>query len=344
MDSYRYCSFQCEYCFMKRRVIGKRNEHLKPNIKWLRHKFEKVYDDKDINKTDFVEMLLKNRITLNCGTKSDPFHSDEKEEQLTKEIIDLCNEYDQQLIFSTKSDTYYDVDVDPSRHRFQLSITNDYDDKYLEPNVPPFEKRVEFYNNLKDQGFKVGIRFEPYIPNITNIEDILSHFEDVDHVHISRLRLLPQIDNSDLLNYIGCSREDFKTHGLTSLKGEVWYNYLRPTIEYLEDNNYSFGTSFIHFGNCDCLGGDVLGWKTTKFDTFHLKQKYGSSWTLEDGLREIGEYKDCYCYSLFTSNRRVDGCRTVEDYYKLNWGRPNSKIRPEYQFNPQRETLEDFLC
>ena len=72
MDSYRYCSFQCEYCFMKNRVVGKRNEHLKPNIDWLKHKFEKVYDDKDINKENFLEMLLKNRITINCGTKSEP--------------------------------------------------------------------------------------------------------------------------------------------------------------------------------------------------------------------------------------------------------------------------------
>ena len=326
---------------MKNRVVGKRNEYLPPNIHWLEHKFKKVYDDKNVNKTNFLEVLLKNRITINCGTKSDPFQPIEKKEQWTKKIVDLCNEYNQKLVFGTKSDDYYDVNVTPDNHSFQLSITNHYNDKFLEPNVPPFEDRVKFYRRLKDEGFKVGIRFEPFIPNVTDIQKILSYFEDADHVHISRLRLLPQINNDKILDYIKLSKKDFITKGLTSLRGDVWWNYVKPSVEYLEDNNYSFSTSFIHLGNCDCLGGDTLAWNTTSFDTFHLKEKYGDNWSLNDGLNEIGEYKDCNCQSCYTSNR-LYGCRTVEDFYKDRWDKPNTKFHPRNQYKPPSTTLFDY--
>ena len=341
MDSYRYCSFQCEYCFMKNRVVGKRNEHLKPNIDWLKHKFEKVYDDKDINKENFLEMLLKNRITINCGTKSEPFQPCEKKEQQTKKIIELCNQYDQSIIFGTKSDRTYDVPIDADNHSFQLSITNHFNDSYLEPNVPSFEKRVAFYKELKDNGFKVGIRFEPFIPNITDIKKCLSYFEDADHIHISRLRLLPQINNETMLNYCKLKKNDFKNTGLETLKGEVWYAYVKDIIQYLKDNDYSYSTSFIHIGNTDCLGSDTLAKNHTQFDTFHLKERYGDNWTLNEGLTEIGEYKSCICNYLYTSNRQ-DGLKTVEEFYVNKWKNYNCKFHPSNQFKPVNKTLFDF--
>lgn len=342
LDSYRHCSFQCEYCFMKNRVVGKRDEHLKANTEWLHNKFKKIYDDNNVDETNFLEMLLKNRISINCGTKSEPFQPIEQKEHTTKKIIDICNEYDQKIVFGTKSDTYYDVNVTPDNHSFQLSVTNHYNDKYLEPNVPPFEKRVDFYNKLKDEGFKVGIRFEPFIPNITDMEKILTYFKDVDHVHISRLRLLPQINNNQLLKYIKCSEKDFVNTGLKVLKSDVWYNLVEPTIDYLEDNGYSYSTSFIHLGNSDCLGGDVLAWNYTHFDTFHLKNKYGDNWTILDGLKEIGEYKDCVCNFCWTSNRQ-NGLKTVEEFYINKWNSPKCKFNPKNQFKPPSTTLYDFM-
>lgn len=305
LDSYRSCSFKCEYCFMKNRVIGARDETLQPNINWLRNKFQKVYDDKDVNKENFLEMLLHNRITLAMGTKSECFQPAEAIHHNTREIVDLCKQYDQKIVFTTKADGVFDVGIDPSCHSFMMSVTNHYDDRYLEPNVPSFESRVQFYNELKNEGFKVGIRFEPFIPNVTDVGKILQYFDDADHIHLSRLRLLPQIDNSQLLKHIRCSSKDFGTNGLTSLRSDVWYVYAKPIIDFLEDNGYSYTTSFAEFGNNDCSPyGDKLVWKATTFDTLHLRRKYGENWTLEDGLKEIGIYKDCNCASLFCSNRR----------------------------------------
>lgn len=338
LDTYRYCPFQCEYCFMKNRVIGKRQEDIPPNINWLRYKFKKVYDKKDIKKSDFIEVLLKNRIDLHCGTKSEAFQPAEKHKQYTKQIVDICNEYDQNIVFTTKSDTFYDVDVDPSRHSFQLSVTNHYNDKFLEPNVPSLEKRVEFYKELKDKGFHVGLRIEPFIPNITNLEKILSKFEDIEYVHLSQLMMLPQKNNDTLLEYINCPRTDFTTRGVTIMKPEILYHYIQPCIDYLEDNGYSYNSRFMNVGNNDCCCGDSLVHNPTSFDTLHLKRKYGDTWTVEEGLNEIGEYKDCNCDRVWTSNRR-HGCKTVEDFYKFKWNHNRCPFNPENQFKPKNQIL-----
>lgn len=341
LDTYRYCPFQCEYCFMKNRVIGKRTEQdIKPNINWLRNKFIKVYDDGEYNPSNFIETLLKNRIDLHCGTKSEAFQPAEKHKHYTKDIVELCNEYEQHIIFTTKSDSFYDVNIDPSRHSFQFSITNHFNDKYLEPNVPSFEKRVEFYKELKDLGFKVGIRFEPYIPNITDIEKCLSYFDDVDYVHISRLMMLPQKDNTDLLNHINGSKTDYTTRGVTIMKDEILYTYLKPVFDFLDDNGYSWNSRFMNVGNNNCCCGDVLINKSTEFDTLHLKHKYGDNWTMNDGLTELDEYKSCRCESVFTSNRR-NGCKTVEEFYKDRFDKSTTPFNPKNQFKPVK-TLMDF--
>ena len=117
---------------------------------------------------------------------------------------------------------------------------------------------------------------------------------------------------------------------------------VEKTLEFLEDSGYSYSTSFVGLGNNDCSPyGDSLVWNTTTFDTLHLKRKYGDNWTLNDGLNEIGEYKDCNCYSLFTSNRR-NGLKTVEDFYVNKWDSPKCKFHPKNQFKPKK-TLDDFL-
>lgn len=338
LDTYRYCPFQCEYCFMKNRVIGKRIEDIPPNIKWLKYKFKKVYDKKDVKKSDFIETLLKNKIDLHCGTKSEAFQPAEKTKQYTKQIVDICNEYDQHIVFTTKSDSYYDVDVDPSMHSFQFSVTNHYSDKFLEPNVPSIEKRLEFYKQLKDEGFKVGLRIEPFIPNITDVPKIVELFDDIDYVHISQLMMLPQITHDELLKHIQCPRSDFITHGVTIMKPEILYRFLEQVFDFLEDHNYNWNSRFMNVGNQECCCGDELVRNSTKFDTLHLKNKYGDDWSINDGLRELGEYKDCKCDYVWTSNRR-HGCVTVEDFYKFKWDSSRCTFNPKNQFKPQNNTL-----
>lgn len=333
LDSYRYCPFNCKYCFMKNRVVGKGDYEKVPNLHWLGYKFKKVYDKKDINPTDFIEVLLKNRIDLHCGTKSEPFQPIEEKKCFTKEIIELCNHYGQNIVFTTKSDDYYDVPLNPEHHSFQFSITNHYDDRILEPNTPPLESRLQFYHKLKDEGFKVGVRIQPFIPMISQVDKIVELFPDVDYVHIENLMLSPQKNNDMLLDYIGWNKKDCTSDGRLTLKNELWYQYLKPYFQFLDDGGYSWNSGFMNIGNNNCCCGDALVHKCTDWSTLHLKHKYGESYTVDDGLESIGEYCNCKCNMLYTSNRRGDNV-TVEDFYKDRWDTPRCRFNPKNKFKP----------
>jgi hypothetical protein len=117
---------------------------------------------------------------------------------IPKEIVDLTNKYNISILFSTKSDSTYDVDIRQDLHSFQLSITNLENRKDIEPNVPDIERRYKFFRSLKDRGFKVGIRIQPFIPGVSS-SWIIDKFKDADYFSIEGLKLIP--NNQEQIDY-----------------------------------------------------------------------------------------------------------------------------------------------
>ena len=333
LDTYKTCGFGCNYCFSQNRVIGAIKED-KCNINWLRKKFNKVYDEYDVNKTDFLEVLLDKRISLHGGGQSDCFQPCEKNQRVTEKVISMCNDYEQHILFSTKSDTVYDVPVNPDYHSFQLSVSNL--SNFLEENVPRIDKRIRFYDNLKDEGFKVGIRIQPFIPEVTDIISIVDCFNDADHYTIEGLKLIPQnvVNNQFLLEEIGLCKEDFTNIGLLNLYPDVRLYYYQPIIEYFEEQGISFSIADndLHYLSTDycCCGDDLIDKQTTFHNTYLLKT-YGENYGLDKVLCELGDLKDCHCNHLFTSNR-TNGCVTVEEFYNERFGRKRSPFSPLFNY------------
>lgn len=333
MDTYRNCDYNCEYCFANHRIIGAKKEDT-CNIEWLKNKFHKVYDEKDINNTDFLEVLLNNRITLHAGGQSDCFQPREKHEHKTRQVVEICNEYDQHILFSTKTDQLYDVPVNPDLHSFQLSISNMVN--YLEDSVPSMHNRILFFDDLIDNGYHVGIRIQPFIPEVTELEAIIDCFSEADHFTIEGLKLIPQQieHNKILLEDIGLSREDFKQMGLLNLYPEIRLWYYTPLIEYFEDHDvsYSIADNDLHYlSNNKCCCGDSLIHKQTQFHNTCMLYEKGKDYTLDDVLPRIKDYKNCICKDLFTSNRR-NGCRTVEEFYHERFNKKSSPFSPKFQY------------
>lgn len=333
LDTYKNCTFNCDYCFANHRVIGAKIEDT-CNIGWLRNKFHKVYDKKEVNPKDFLENLLNEHITLHAGGQSDCFQPCEKQEQITRRVVEICNEYDQTILFSTKSDTTYDVPVTPELHSFQLSISNMVN--YLEDNVACIMERIRFFDSLKDQGYHVGIRIQPFIPEITELESIIDCFSEADHFTIEGLKLVPQNKeyNQQLLEWIGLSREDFKQMGLLNLYPEIRLWYYMPLIEYFNEHgiSYSIADNDLHYlSNNLCCCGDKLIPKQTRFHNTRLFQEYGRDYNLEDVYDALDTFKDCNCRGLFTSNR-VGDCYTVKDFYNERFHRRTSPFSPQFQY------------
>lgn len=313
------------------------------NINWLSKKLDKIFDKQDVDTQNFLEVLVASDYTWHWGGMSDPFQPAELEYNITKQLLDVTNKYNRHILFSTKSDTVYNCDITPELHSFQLSVTNVDNRKDFEPNVPSINARYKFFQDLKRSGFKVGIRVQPFIPNVSG-KEIIDMFCDADNFTIEGLKLVPQNkDHKDLiLKLTGLSTYDFTQMGLLNLKPEIRLELYKPFISELEKRKipYSIADNDLHYiGTNSCCCGDVLIHKSTTFNNTCMTHKYGIDYTKNDlfyELENVGVDK-CVCATLFTSNRQ-EGCRTVRDFYDKRFDRKTSPFSPQFLYR------QDYKC
>ena len=170
VDTYKCCSFQCAYCFSNNRKICEFEKELQiadveKTDEWL----SKVSKGK-FKKNDFLATLVNDGITWHCGGMSDPFQPCESKYRITEQLVDVTNKYGVSILFSTKSADIYGGNFRQDLHSFQLSVSNVDNNKLLEPNVPDIQERLNLFRNLKKDGYKVGIRIQPFVPNVSNLE------------------------------------------------------------------------------------------------------------------------------------------------------------------------------
>lgn len=341
VDTYKNCSFNCSYCFANYRKIMEFDKTLQiGNIKQIERLLHKIFDLKKINKENFLEVLISQKITWHCGGMSDPFQPAEAKYGITKQLIDLSNKYEIPILFSTKSDTIYNCDINPKLHTFQLSITNIYNRKDIEPNVPSIESRYDFYKKLKSQGFKVGIRIQPFLPGITDLK-LIEMFKDAENFTIEGIKIVPQNKEhkDNILKTLNLKKENFTQMGLLNLKPEIRLKLYKPFIEHFKKNNisYSIADNDLHYiGTNKCCCGDKLVSKSTNFNNTAMIKKYGNDYTLNEINNELGDCANCKCNHLFTSNRQED-CKTVKEFYNKRFGRKSSPFSPQFQYKENQQ-------
>lgn len=341
VDTYKNCTFGCKYCFSNcRKIMEFGKEFQVGNIKQVEKLLHKIFDLKQINKENLLEVLISQKITWHCGGMSDPFQPIEEELGVTKQLIDLSNKYEIPILFSTKSDTVYDCDINPELHTFQLSITNIYNVKDIEPNVPDIESRYKFYKELKNKGFKVGIRIQPFLPNITDLK-LVEIFKDADNFTIEGIKIVPQNKEHKeyILNVLNLDKNDFTQMGLLNLKPSIRLEMYKPFIEYFNKNNipFSIADNDLHYiGTNKCCCGDRLVSKSTDFNNTAMIKKYGNNYNIDNIYIELDTCKNCKCNHLFTSNRQ-EGCTTVKEFYDKRFDRKSSPFSPKFQYYEKSE-------
>lgn len=336
VDTYKTCSFGCKYCFSNCRVIMEFEKQLQvANLQWLEKKLDKVYNKGLYNSEMFLDVLLNDKITWHCGGMSDPFQPIENKLNITSDMINITNKHDVSILFSTKSDTVYNANIRPDLHTFQLSVTNIDNRKDIEPNVPNIEKRIKFYKDLKSDGFKVGIRVQPFMPNITTI-DIIETFKDADYFTIEGIKIVPQNKEhkEEILRFLNIDRDNFTQMGLLNLKPEFKIKMYEDFINKLREYNIPFSIAdndlhYISSGKCCC--GDPLIKKSTTFNNTYLLNQKGLNYTLNDVKEGLGDCANCKCSQLFTSNR-TEGCKTVEEFFNKRFDRASSPFSPKFQY------------
>lgn len=348
VDTYKNCGFGCKYCFSNNRKVCEFDKQLQiANLTTLKRKLDNIFNKGKIKNTNFLDTLIEDGITWHCGGMSDPFQPVENKYHITKQMIDICNEYNISILFSTKSNTVYGADIRPDIHTFQLSVSNTDDMKSIEPNVPSIDSRLAFFKDLKSKGFKVGIRIQPFIPNISTLK-IVEMFKDADNFTLEGIKLVPQNkEHKDyLIDILGLNKEDFTQMGLLNLKPEIRLDMYKPFIKYFIANNipFSIADNDLHYiGTNSCCCGDMLVKKSTSFNNTAMIKKYGEDYAKEQLDEELfnSGCRDCRCNQLFTSNRQ-EGCVTVQEFYDKRFYRKSSPFSPEFQYKKEQCQISMF--
>jgi DNA repair photolyase len=374
VDTYSYCTFQCKYCFAHNRFIPqyvrKRGEEEKvenirsirtPNFKAFDNQLSRIYGKSKYNPKSLTDVLVKDKITWHCGGMSDPFSEYEKKYHYTKKMIEIANAYDVHILFSTKSNTYYDCPVTPKNHTFQLSITNTKEHAEFEPGAPTLSSRIRFFNDLKNKGFKVGIRIQPFIPGESS-KEIVKIFKDADYVTIEGLKLMqtPADFKQNIVKLFNLNFDMFKYQGGSyELKPSLKLELYKSTIELLEDLNipHSIADNDLHYlssGYCCC--GDPLIHKSTTFNSTYFLKKFGKEYTIDNVKESIPmEYSECSTVAISPMRfgalddkikkddifkRRYS---SIYDQFKINFDKKSSTFSPKYQYYPETETKGKFF-
>lgn len=327
-DTYSKCSFGCKYCFSQKRVLENPVEFKVGNINKLKKTLERIFDKGEIKENNFLDKLISERITWHCGGLCDPFMPCEEKYHITHDMIDLCNKYGISILFSTKSDNLYGADIRPDLHTFQLSVSNVQNNKEWEPNVPSIENRYKLFRELKDKGFKVGIRIQPFIPGVTTTE-IIDLFKDADCFTLETLKIVPQNLElkANILKHIDMPKENYRLQGLDNMLPELKLEFYKPFIEKLESYNIPFNIAdndLRWIGKSKCCCGDALVKKSTTFNTTAMIMKYGRDYNLQNVYDELDCFCECKCADVFTSNRQK-GVITLRDFMNRNY---DSKLNP----------------
>lgn len=336
VDTYKNCSFGCIYCFSNNRKICEFEKKLQvANLSSVEKRLDRVFNRGDYSATNFLDTLIADRITWHCGGMSDPFQPVENVYHITKQMIDITNRYDVSILFSTKSADLYGANIRPDLHTFQFSVSNVDDRTDIEASVPSIEKRYQLYQDLKKDGFRVGIRIQPFIPGVSTLE-IVKMFRDADNFTLEGLKVVPQNkEHKDLvLATTGLDKSDFTQMGLLNLKPEKRIEMYRPFVEYFESHEIPFSIAdndMHHVGTNVCCCGDRLVTKSTSFNNTALCKRYGKCYAKEQLDHELFEsgVRDCKCNHLFTSNRQ-EGCTSVQDFYDKRFYRNSSPFSPDF--------------
>lgn len=274
VDMYRGCDFGCRYCFANMEAFSEVGTGLSvwrhADIEKVRGKFYQALETDKPSQSVIIE-LLRHRVPLHCGGMSDPFQKREFEEHLTKELIQISNQYNYPISFSTKTaslpNDYLEL-LNPNIHAFQISIMGlDYDYvRKWERNTPRPTERAEFVQLLrKDYGLWCSVRIQPII-ELQPVLDMIDAFEDIpSYYSVEHLHVIADSHNAHdaLLEHCINSDSYIQHGGVTEVKTEVKVNNINQIIEHANRYGVKVGVAdndlhYMSQSRC-CCGIDTIG-------------------------------------------------------------------------------------
>ncbi|MEM3385470.1 MAG: radical SAM protein [Nitrososphaeria archaeon] len=188
INPYTGCSHSCLYCYASSYI----KDFFKPRKK------ERLLDyiSKDINH-------IPEGSIINISSSSDPYIPLEKEEMITRKILEkfVSKKYIIEIV--TKSDLVArDIDIlCKGKSIISITITTLDEElaKVLEPRAPSPLKRIDVVKILSENNLPVVVRLDPVIPFITdnreNIEHVIEEAANAGAKHVISSTYKVKLDN-----------------------------------------------------------------------------------------------------------------------------------------------------
>ncbi len=244
-DTYRGCSHNCRYCFINYRAGGKKTgeenvragEPIKALEKWCRGERSRR------------ESWCDWDIPLCFGRNSDPFQPIEREKKLSLAALKVFAKHGYPFIMTTKGvmaafEPEYKAVLKDCNVCWQQTMCSPLYDK-LEPNAPPYEKRLEAIGILSGIVPRVIVRWQPaffelaesMLAQLKAVKAAGAHGVLVETANLLKPRGMCKVRNGRLYDYdpedkmalyvavmIKC-----KEHGLAYFNGD--YKELSDSVE-----------------------------------------------------------------------------------------------------------------
>lgn len=178
MNIYKGCCHGCIYCDSRSDCYG--IEHF-DRVRAKENALEIIRDDLRRKRTKGV---------VGTGSMSDPYNPFERELQLTRHALELCDAFDFGIAVATKG-TLLERDTDvlqsiaqhsPVLLKVTVTTSDDSLAEKIEPHAPPPGERLRMIRNLSAAGLYTGILLMPVLPfiedNQDNIGEIIRRAED----------------------------------------------------------------------------------------------------------------------------------------------------------------------
>jgi DNA repair photolyase len=188
---------------------------------------------------------------ISLSNSSDPYPRLEKEQRLTRSVLQLLSRNGVKVQIVTKSDLVArDIDV-LENMRCSVSMTVTTLDasvaRKLEPGAPSPVERIEALRKVKGAGVPVSVRIDPIIPGLTDPVAVFEAVKFVDHITASTVKLRPDAykrmakvfpDTMDRLKPLFVERRGNASY----LEERVRCEELKALEKLCENNRISFGT------------------------------------------------------------------------------------------------------
>lgn len=179
LNPYRGCEHGCIYCFAR------------PSHAWLGWSPGMDFETKILAKHDAAECLRRELSARNyqcrplaMGTNTDPYQPVEQRLRITRQVLEVCAEFNQPVTFVTKS-ALIERDLDilqpmAEKNLLEVMISVTSLDRQLshvmEPRAAVPERRLKTIRVLSEAGIPTGVLFAPVIPflNDGELEQVLA--------------------------------------------------------------------------------------------------------------------------------------------------------------------------